>query len=106
MWAFADMLNNSRAKVTMRWISSHSEVKGKEQVAKLAKEAAAGRLEDLRTLLCKTLPSSTSATKQEYTERLKTNWKGMCLTSSSVKGSSELVKPSYSKSSASIKCNC
>ena len=82
--AFADMLDNSRAKVTIRWISSHSEVKGNEEADKLAKEAAAGkasRREDLPPLLRKTLPTSASATKQEYAKQLKTKWKDMWLTS-------------------------
>ena len=63
VWAFADMLDNLRAKVTIQWISSHSEVKGNEETNRLAKEAAAGkasRQEDLPPLLCKTLPTSAS----------------------------------------------
>jgi hypothetical protein len=39
----ASMANNTRAKLTMRWISSHSRVKGNEFFNKLAKEAAEGK---------------------------------------------------------------
>jgi len=61
VWAFTDILDNSRAKVTTQWIFSHSKMKGNEEADQLAKNA--------------------SATKQKYAKQLKTKWKNMWLTS-------------------------
>jgi len=75
--AFADAANNLRAKTTIYWISSYSEVKGNEQADSLAKEAAIGKASKwafLLSLLQKKLPTSTSATKQKHHEDLKRQW--------------------------------
>jgi ribonuclease HI len=63
--------------VTIRWISSHSEVKGNEAADKLAKEAAQGRSnrrEELPYPLRSTLPTSVSAAKQKYQANLNKRW--------------------------------
>ena len=76
--AFADMADNLTAKITVQWISSHSDVKGNEQADKLAKEAAKGkasRCMDLPPILHIKLPNSTSATKEHHLEQLKSRWK-------------------------------
>ena len=63
--------------LTIRWISGHSEVKGNEDVDRLAKEAAEGRSSasvNLPHLLRTPLPASASATKQKFTTNLKKQW--------------------------------
>ena len=65
------------AKIEIRWISSHSLVKGNEKVDKLAKDAALGRSSrraELPYILKKPLPVSASATKQEFLAKLKRKW--------------------------------
>ena len=82
--ALTNMANNLSAKVTLWWISSHSEVKGNEHADELAKEAALGRVSsraDLPPLLRKKLPTSASAIKQEHTEELKRHWHSLWLDS-------------------------
>jgi ribonuclease HI len=79
---FIDAASEVHAKVTVKWISSHSEVKGNEEADKLAKEAANGRAsrrEDLPPLLRKRLPTSASATRQEYHSLLTRKWKATWL---------------------------
>jgi ribonuclease HI len=60
-----------------RWISSHSKVRGNEKVDELAKEAADGyssERERLPHLLRNTLPTSASATRQAFHEKVKAKW--------------------------------
>ena len=67
--------NTAGARLTIKWISGHSKVKGNEDVDKLAKDAADGRSsrrEDLPHLLRTSLPRSASASKQEYNAKIKT----------------------------------
>ena len=69
--------NNSGTSLTIRWISSHSDVKGNEEVDKLAKEAVEGRssaADRLPHLLRSPLPTSDSALKQEYNMKLRMKW--------------------------------
>ena len=69
--------NRIGCTLTIRWISSHSKVKGNEDVDKLAKNAAEGRSSTsvhLPHLLRNLLPTSTSAIKQEFHTSLKTRW--------------------------------
>ena len=71
------MANDLPCKLTIRWISSHSEVKGNEAADKLAKEAAAGRSSstaELPHLLRSPLPISASAIKQEFNAELNGKW--------------------------------
>ena len=70
-------VNGLPCNITLRWISSHSEVKGNEAADKLAKAAAQGRStrrEDLPHLLRSPLPVSVSAAKQEFQARLNRRW--------------------------------
>ena len=71
--AFANMIENPKAKVTFRWISSHGEVKGNETADELAKEAASGRA-STRDKPQRKLPTSASAAGQEHLEELKRHW--------------------------------
>jgi hypothetical protein len=76
--AFIQAADNTKAKLTIRWISSHSDVKGNEHADKLAKEAADGKTsphEQLPPTLGEALPASASATKQEHLAHLKRKWK-------------------------------
>ena len=62
----------------VRWISSHSKVRGNEKADELAKEAASGtssEAERLPHLVTAPLPLSTSAAKQAYHSKLKERWK-------------------------------
>ncbi|KAF8954627.1 hypothetical protein BDZ97DRAFT_1598392, partial [Flammula alnicola] len=64
-------------KMELRWISAHSEVEGNEKADELAKEAAQGEsspIEDLPSILRKTLPASASAEKQAYVSEIKAMW--------------------------------
>ena len=66
-----------KIKTYLHWISSHSKVHGNEKVDELAKEAANGLSSarfDLPHLLRTPLPSSASAVKQGYHERIKKKW--------------------------------
>ena len=69
--------NRTGSQLTIRWISSHSKVKGNEAVDKLAKDAAAGRSSArarLPHILRSPLPASALAIKQEYISTLKNKW--------------------------------
>ena len=74
-----NLLANSLAcNLKIRWISSHSKVKGNEKVDKLAKEAALGKSSPRNKLphqLRDPLPASASAAKQQFHEVLKEKWK-------------------------------
>jgi ribonuclease HI len=78
------MANGLGARLTLRWISSHSGVKGNERVDELAKEAAEGkasRRTELPPQIRRGIPTSASAAKQDNLERLKTSWKAKWLDS-------------------------
>ena len=71
------LANASACRLGLHWISSHSKVRGNEKVDELAKEAASGLSSariDLPHLLRTSLPSSASAVKQRYHERMKKKW--------------------------------
>ena len=71
------MANTTGCRLTFRWISGHSKVKGNEDVDKLAKDAADGhsnRREDLPHILRTQLPRSASALKQEFNTKIKAKW--------------------------------
>ena len=72
------LLANSLACIlSMHWISSHSKVRGNEKVDELAKEAASGRSSaraKLPQILRDPLPTSASATKQAFHNKMKTKW--------------------------------
>jgi ribonuclease HI len=75
--AIVKLANTLPCKLTIRWISSHSEVKGNEAADKLAKDAASGRSSrsaELPLLLRDPLPTSASALKQEYNTELNRKW--------------------------------
>jgi ribonuclease HI len=69
--------NGIGCRLTIRWISSHSKVKGNEEADRLAKDAADGRSStrnDLPHILRNPLPNSASATKQSFNAKLKEEW--------------------------------
>ena len=69
--------NKLPCKLTVRWISSHSKVRGNEVVDRLAKEAAkcqASRQADLPHLFRSPLPISSSASKQQYNAKINRMW--------------------------------
>ena len=69
--------NGVGCRLSVRWISSHSKVKGNEDVDKLAKKAAEGRSSArarLPHILRGPLPISASAHKQHFNSSLKTKW--------------------------------
>jgi ribonuclease HI len=72
--------NSTSARLSVKWISSHSKVKGNEEVDKMAKDAAAGRssaMAALPHLLRSPLPTSASALKQNFNSNLKAKWATM-----------------------------
>ena len=75
---FQTTANKLHCDLEVKWISSHSEVKGNEEVDKLAKDAASGRLSraaDLPPILRNPLPISASAIRQEFHASLNRKWK-------------------------------
>jgi hypothetical protein len=71
------LANALTCNLSLHWISSHSNVKGNEKVDELAKEAASGRAStraSLPHILRTSLPTSASATRQDYHRRLKKKW--------------------------------
>jgi ribonuclease HI len=69
--------NRTGCRLTIRWISSHSKVKGNEEVDKLAKDAADGKSStrnELPHILRNPLPTSASALKQTFNAELKSSW--------------------------------
>jgi hypothetical protein len=69
--------NDIGCELTIRWISSHSKVKGNEDVDNLAKVAAEGRSSasvSLPHIFRASLPSSASAIKQDFNAKLKARW--------------------------------
>ena len=75
--ALRSAANRVACNLTIKWISSHSKVKGNEDVDKLAKDAAAGRSSisaSLPHLLRSPLPTSASAIKQAFNSSLKSKW--------------------------------
>ena len=69
--------NRVACNLTIKWISSHSKVKGNEDVDKLAKDEAAGRSSTLASLphiFRSPLPTSASAMKQAFNGSLKSKW--------------------------------
>jgi hypothetical protein len=72
--------NDVGCDLTIRWISSHSQVKGNEDVDTMAKIAAEGRsstLANLPHIFRNPLPTSASAIKQDYNAKLKERWAEM-----------------------------
>jgi ribonuclease HI len=70
-------LNTLRCKLKIKWISSHSEVKGNEEADKLAKKAAEGRSSraaDLPHICRRPIATSASAVKQHFNTTLKRRW--------------------------------
>ena len=73
-------LNGTGCRLSIKWISGHSKVRGNEEADRLAKEAAAGRsspMADLPYVLRSPLPVSASALKQDFNSRLKERWKAL-----------------------------
>jgi ribonuclease HI len=71
------LANSLACRLGIRWISSHSKVRGNEKVDELAKDAADGRSSarlNLPHLLRSPIPTSASATKQAYHRTLKAKW--------------------------------
>ena len=69
--------NNTGCTLSIRWISSHSKVKGNKDIDKLAKDAAVGRssaMASLPHILKRPLPTSASALKQGFNNTLKEKW--------------------------------
>jgi ribonuclease HI len=69
--------HNIGCNLSIKWISSHSKVKGNEDVDQKAKEAAEGRSSasaNLPHLLRSPLPTSASALKQAYNAKIKRKW--------------------------------
>jgi ribonuclease HI len=77
-------VNDVGCELSIRWISSHSKVKGNEDVDNLAKVAAEGRSSasaSLPHLFRTPLPSSASAIKQDFNTKLKAKWAAIWNTS-------------------------
>jgi ribonuclease HI len=71
------LANGLACNLGIRWISSHSKVRGNEKVDELAKDAADGRSSariNLPHLLRNPILTSASATKQAYHRTLKAKW--------------------------------
>jgi hypothetical protein len=65
------------SRLSIKWISSHSKVKGNEDVDKMAKDAAEGRssaMVELPHILRRPLPTSASAVKQRFNNKIKEEW--------------------------------
>jgi hypothetical protein len=73
-------IEGTGCSLAIKWISGHSKVKGNEEADKLAKDAAAGRSSaraELPHILRSSLPTSASALKQEFMQKLKIRWAGL-----------------------------
>ena len=71
------LANESACYLELRWISSHSKVKGNEKVDELAKDAANGRSSagtSLPQALREPVLVSASATKQDHLDKIKARW--------------------------------
>jgi len=69
--------NNLRCKLTIMWISGHSEVMGNEKADELAKQATEHRSSRLATLppdIRRGIPISISAAKEELHQQLLRDW--------------------------------
>ena len=69
--------NDTSCSLSIKWISSHSEVTGNERADRLAKKAAEGQSSATLTLphiLRTPLPRSASAIKQAYNAQLRKTW--------------------------------
>ena len=75
--ALKSAANSTATQLTVKWISSHSNVLGNEEVDRLAKNAAESRSSALATLphiVRSPLPTSASAAKQAYHALLQQKW--------------------------------
>ena len=82
--ALRSAIEGTGCRLTIRWISAHSKVKGNEEADRVAKNAAEGRSSarvDLPQILRSPLPMSASALKQDYMQELKSTWADMWETS-------------------------
>ena len=72
------LVNDLACNLGIHWISSHSKVRGNEKADELAKEAALGKssaTNRLPHILRTSLPTSASAIKQHFNEKLRASWK-------------------------------
>ena len=72
------LANNLGCNLAVKWISSHSKVRGNEKVDELAKNAANRHSSErarLPQILRSPLPISASATRQTFHSKLKDRWK-------------------------------
>jgi ribonuclease HI len=78
--ALRTAIEGTGCRLTIKWISGHSKVRGNEEADRVAKNAAQG-LSSARAalphILRSTLPTSTSARKQEFMQELKSKWSDM-----------------------------
>jgi hypothetical protein len=82
--ALRSAIEGTGCRLTIRWISAHSKVKGNEEADRVAKNAAEGRSSarvNLPQILRSPLPTSASALKQDFMQELKSRWAAMWETS-------------------------